>query len=110
MIAFGILLGLVIMGVMIYLALNKKSTFYTRIAALAALAIMVITVIICLIMIFSETSVPVDPSTMIVGEPVEVSEEGKNILPIIFFIFFLIALLVVIAVTAMNEHKKSAKK
>ena len=94
------------MAAMIYLALDKKSNFQTRVASLAALAIMIITVIICLIIILSDNTVPVDPSTLIVGPPVETSEDN-NIMALIFSIVFMLVLFVIIAILARREHKKS---
>lgn len=98
------------MGVMCYLALDKKSNFHTRLASLAALAVMVLTVIICLIIVFSDNTVPVDYSTLVVGAPVEVKDDNENIFLLLFTILFFLALFVVIAVLAMKEHKKSAPK
>jgi uncharacterized membrane protein YhaH (DUF805 family) len=70
---------------------------------------MIITVIICLVVILSDNRVPVDPSTLIVGAPVEVSEEN-NIVALLISIVFLLVLFLVIAVLARREHKRNASK
>jgi len=111
MIFFGIILGLGIMGAMVYLALDKKSSFHIRLAALGALAVMILTVIICLIIILSDTSVPIDESMLIVGEPVKTKDDNENNLFTLFFsIFFLLAMFIMVAVIALREHKKTKPK
>ena len=106
MIFFGIVIGIVIMAAMIYLAIDKKSNFQTRVASLIALAVMILTVIICIILILTDTAVPFDPSTLIVGAPVEVQDDNTNIIGIILPIIFLLAMFAVIVFLAMKEHKK----
>ena len=103
---FLIIISIALLGVMVYFALDKKSSFKMRLAALGAIALMILTVIICVIIGLSEKTVPIDPSTFIVGEPLEVKEEGNSIIAILFSILFLLALFVVIVVLAMREHKK----
>jgi len=106
---FGVALGIVIMAAVSYMALNKKSNFHTRLVSLAALAVMIITVIICLIIVLSDNRVPIDPSTLIVGAPVEVKEDN-NLLGLVLSIIFLLAMFIVIVFLAMKEHKKSNMK
>ena len=107
----GIVFALIIMAAMVYMAVNKKSNFPMRIAALIALAMMMITVIICVVIIFSDNTVPVDPSAFIVGAPVEVIEdEGSNSWVILVIIAILIGLFAVIAIHSMKEHKKMVEK
>jgi len=109
MIFFGILIGVIIMGVMIYLALGKKSSFHIRIASLGALAVMILSVIICII-VFSSSGdkVTIDWSTYKVGEPIEAKDTSGDTVGIIFSIIFFLVLFVVIAVLALKEHKKHA--
>jgi NADH:ubiquinone oxidoreductase subunit 6 (subunit J) len=107
MVFFGIIIGIVLMGVMVYFALDKKSSFHMRLAALGAIAVMILTVIICIIIILSDDSVPVDPSQLVVGAPAEVKEEGNNLFAIIFSIIFLIALFILMAILTMREHKRN---
>ena len=108
MIFLGVILGIAIMGAVSYLALDKKSNFHTRIAALGALAVMILTVIICLIIILTDNRVPIDPSTLIVGAPVEVKDDGdNNIVALIFTILFFLTMFVTIFVLAMREHRKT---
>jgi amino acid transporter len=108
MIYLGIIIGLGLMAGMIYLAVDKKSNTGVRIASLVALGIMVITIIICLFIIFTDTSVLVDESVLIVGAPVEVNEEGgSNIIILVLLILMLLALFCLIAFQAMKENRKS---
>jgi len=111
MILFGIVLGICLMGGMVYMAVDKKSNFPTRVASLIALAVMILTIIICLFIVFTDTTVPVDESVLIVGAPVEVKETNSNdIFVMMLLILFLIVLFIVIAVLTMKEHKKSLSK
>jgi heme A synthase len=110
MVFFGVIIGIIIMAAMIYLALDKKSNFSTRLASLGAIAIMILTVIICLVMVLSDNRVPFDPSTLIVGAPEEIREDSANIVPLLFSIMLLLALFVVIAFLAFKEHKKTQSK
>ena len=111
MIFFGVVLGIVIIGAMVFLALDKKSTFKMRLASLGAIALMLITVIICLSVILSDKTVPFDPTTLIVGAPPEVKEDdGSGFFIIIFTIIFFLALFIVIVIFAMREQKKQDKK
>ncbi|MDR0463572.1 MAG: hypothetical protein LBG94_00485 [Treponema sp.] len=104
----GIVLGLVIMGATVYMAINKKSTFHLRLVCLGALALMMITVIICLFVIFSDDTVVIDPSTLIVGEPAPVKEkDDSGFFVLIFSIIFFIILFAVIVFLTMREHKRS---
>ncbi|MCL2758593.1 MAG: hypothetical protein FWD22_00040 [Treponema sp.] len=107
MIFVGVLIGIILIGGMSFLALDKKSNFHTRLASLGALALMILTVIICVFIILTDNRVPVDPSTLIVGAPVEIKDESdNNVIALLFTIIFFLALFVVIAVLAMKEHKK----
>jgi len=110
MILVGILIGLIIIGAMIYLAVDKKSTFVIRLASLGAIALMFIALIICIIIVVSDDTVPIDPSTLIVGAPAPVKEKKGNLLPIILSIIVMIGLFGFIAVLAMKEHKKNLPK
>jgi cbb3-type cytochrome oxidase subunit 3 len=106
----GVLLGIVIMAAMIRLAVNRKSNLPVRIASLAALALMILTIIICIFIIFTDNRVPVDPSVLIVGAPVEVKEDkNDNFWVMILLIIFLIAVFSAITYLAMKENKKQAQ-
>jgi hypothetical protein len=110
MIFAGIMLSLVIMAVMVYLAFDKKSSFSIKVASLIALGIMIITIIVCLSLFFTDTRVPVDPSRLIVGAPVEEKKDvGGNTMILLLLIIFLIAIFTVIVVFAMHEQKKGIK-
>jgi ABC-type dipeptide/oligopeptide/nickel transport system permease subunit len=112
MVYLGILFSIGIMVGVISVAFNKKSNFITRIASLIALALMVLTIIICLIVAFTDNTVVVDESVLIVGAPVEATKTGKdNTLILLLFIIFLVAFFVTVTVLALKEHKKiNAKK
>ena len=106
---FGIILGIILLGVMAYFALDKKSSFKTRLAALGAIALMILTVIICVIIILSDNQVPIDESNWIVGESTNIDESNNNLVAIIFSIIFLLALFIIIAYLAIREHKRNKK-
>jgi len=112
MLFFGILIGLIIMGGIAYLAVDKKSNFQTRLVSLGALALMILTLIICVVVVLTDNRVPVDESVLIVGAPVQTKaeDEDNNLVAIIISILFLIALFVIILFLAMREHKRSNKK
>ena len=111
MIYLGVVVGLIIMAIMVFLAVDKKSNLPTRIAALIALAVMIITIIICVFLIFTDTSVPIDESILIVGAPPEkIESEGNSIWIMLLLIVFLIAIFGVIAFIAMKENKKHHSK
>ena len=107
---FGIIIGVVIMGAVSYLALDKKSTIQIRIACIAALALMILTVIICIVVVVTgDKVVPVDPSIPLPPPmPPEKEKESVNVFNILLPIIFLIALFVGIVVLAMREQKKNA--
>ena len=107
MIFLGVLVGIAIMGATVYLALDKKSSFPIKLAALGALAVMILTIIICLVIVLTDNRVPVDPSTLIVGAPVEVKDADDNLFALFFSIFFLLALFVAIVVLVFREHRKN---
>jgi len=107
---FAVLIGIIIMGAVSYLALDKKSTFLVRMVSLAALALMILSVIICLVIVLTDNRVPVDESYPIIGPPPETApkeENNGNLLVLLFSILFLVALFVIITVLTMRENKKS---
>lgn len=111
MIYFGVVLGLIIMAVMIYMALDKHSTSATRIASLIALGVMVLTIIICLFIIFTDKTVPVDESILIVGAPAETKKDGgSSIWLLLLFVIILLGLFGIIAFITMKENKKHIQK
>ena len=111
MIFLGVMFGIAIMGAMVYLAFDKKSSFQIRVAALAALGVMILTVIICLVLVLTDNTVIVDESVLIVGVPQEIIHEGEtNVIALFFSIFFLLAFFIVVVIMAMKEHKKNKPK
>jgi len=111
MIFLGILTGIIIMGVMVYMALNKKSNFSIRLASLAALALMILTSVICLFIVFTDDRVPVDESVVIVGAVQETREKDSSsvIIPLIFFIL-MAAVFIVIAFLSMKDQSGNFPK
>jgi len=111
MIFIGVLIGIILMGGIIFMALNKKSTFHIRLASLGALALMIITVVICFFVVLTDNRVPVDPSVLIVGEPPAVKEkESGNMFALLITIVFFLALFITIVALTMREHKRSDPK
>jgi len=110
MILVGTIIGLITLAAMIYLAVDKKSSFVIRLASLGAIALMFIALIICIIIIASDNTVPIDPSTLIVGAPPPVKEKKTNLFPIITIVVVMVALFVYIAFLAMKENKKNQPK
>jgi len=106
---FLIILGIALLGVMVYFAIDKKSSFHMRLAALGAIALMILTVIICVIVYQSHNKAPVDWSIMNLDDFDKEPEKEGGAFAIIFSIIFLLILFVVIAVLAMREHKKHKK-
>lgn len=110
MILLGIVFAIILMGVMISMALNKKSNFSMRIASLIALAAMILTVLICLFIIFTDNRVPFDPSNVIVGATPAVQEtDNRNIIMLLLAGILLLAIFGVIAYHSMKEHRKNIK-
>jgi len=108
MIYLGVLLGVFLMAAMIYMALDKKSNFATRVASLIALAVMILAVIVCLFIIFTDTTVPIDESVVIVGAPKETKQVNNNdIMVLMLLIIFLVILFGFVVYFTMKEHKKS---
>jgi len=105
----GIIIGIVLFGAVVYMALDKKSDFKTRLVSIGALAVMILSLIICFAIVLTDNRVPVDPSNVIVGAPPEVKEDNHNMTALIFTILFFIVLFVVIVFLALKEHKKHAK-
>ncbi|MDR0300903.1 MAG: hypothetical protein LBI04_01155 [Treponema sp.] len=111
MIYLGVLISIGIMGAIISIAFNKKSSFTTRVASLIALALMILAIIVCLVIAFTDDTVVVDESVLIVGAPVEIQKTGNdNTMILLLLIIFLIAFFVVLSVFAMKEHRKINSK
>jgi formate hydrogenlyase subunit 3/multisubunit Na+/H+ antiporter MnhD subunit len=111
MIVMGIILGIAIMGAMVFLIFDKKSAPTVRVASLIALGIMVLTVIICIFIIFTDDRVAVDPSVLIVGAPVETKKESdSNIWIILLLILILAGLFAVVAIHTIRENRKNKPK
>jgi len=107
----GVILGIAILSVTVFMALDKKSNLQTRIACLIAIALMLATVIICLVLVLTDNRVPVDESVLIVGAPVETKKEGSgNTMALLLLIIFIVSLFILIVILTMRENRKSKKK
>jgi formate-dependent nitrite reductase membrane component NrfD len=105
------LLGIAIMGGVIYLAISRKSSLKIRLAALGALALMVTSVIICFVIFFRSAKGPqvlilpdMLPSDMPPPQP------ATNPVMMVMFSIFLVGLFVVIFLMAMRENRRSNNK
>ena len=111
MVFFGVILGIGIMAGMVYLALDKKSTFQVRIASLIAIALMMATVILCVFIVLTDTRVPVDESVLIVGAPVEVKQTSSgNTMVLLLLIIIMVVIFILLAILSMYENRKHLKK
>ena len=108
MIYLGVIVGLGILGGMVFLALNRKSTGTVRVASIIAIALMLITIIICLAVVLTgRKEVAVDYSNLIVGAPVEVQEVNSgNFIVLVFLILILIALFIFLVIQSKKEYNK----
>jgi amino acid transporter len=110
MIFLGVMLCVGIMGGTIYLALDKKSSFITRIVSLVALALMILTVLICVFVAITDDTVPVDESVLIVGAPPQTKGGHENdTMILLLMIVFLLALFATIVILAIREHRKHSR-
>jgi cytochrome bd-type quinol oxidase subunit 1 len=111
MIIFGVVLGLAIMAAMVYLALNKKSGFAVRLAALIALALMIITVIVCLFIVFGGRTALVEESVLAIEDAVPVeAEQGNNSLTLLLVFMFLFVFFAIVVLLSLREHRKNLQK
>jgi cytochrome bd-type quinol oxidase subunit 2 len=111
MVYFGVILGIGIMSGMVFLALDKKSSFKIRIASLVAIALMMATVILCVFIVLTDNRVPVDESVLIVGAPVEVKQTGSgNTMVILLLIIVMVVIFIFLAILSMHENRKHLKK
>jgi cytochrome bd-type quinol oxidase subunit 2 len=110
MVFFGVILGIGIMSGMVYLALDKKSSFQIRIASLIAIAIMMATVILCVFIVLTDNRVPVDESVLIVGAPVEVKQtRSGNTMVLLLLVIIMVVICILLAILSMHENRKHLK-
>jgi amino acid transporter len=107
-----ILLGVVILGGVVYLAISKKSSFKLKIAALGALALMILTVIICLFIIFGgKSAVPTDLLPDAQPSEAPPPADPPNPAAGIMLVIFLIAVFLLVLIVSLRDRKKqNAKK
>jgi cytochrome bd-type quinol oxidase subunit 1 len=106
-----IILGVVIAGGVIFLAISKKSSFKIRVAALGALALMTLSVVVCIIIYFRTSAKPkyfILPDTL----PSEIPppQAGGNTAMLVMLLIFLIAIFATVLVVSLKEHKKAEGK
>ena len=110
MMFFGILIGLIPLAGMVFLAVSKKSSKATRIAAVSALGVMILTVIVCLCLIFFGVKAPVDESVVLItGAAVPPPQPAGKFWMLLLCIAFLIGLLVTVIIISIREHKAQKK-
>jgi len=111
MIYLGVVIGIALMGGMIFLAFRKKSEFAVRVASLIALGVMMLTIIICLFLVFTDDRVPVDESVVIVGAAPEIKEvDNSNMMVLFLVVIVLIAVFAMVVIAAMREYRKNKPK
>jgi len=113
MIFLGIFLGLIIFAAMVFMAINKKSNFPTRIASLIALAVMIITIIVCLSLVLLGGKTAVDESIVLVGayeQETAPKTDNGNLMILLLQIIILIGLFILLIVLSMREHRKNNLK
>jgi len=107
---FGIILGIGIMGGIIYMAVSKKSSFQVRIAALGALALMIVSVIICFVLYFKAASVPKAPLLPDMMGSEMPPPANNSPVTLIMLSVFLIVLFAIIFFMALREQKRAEGK
>jgi len=111
MVYFSVVLGIGIIAAMVFMALDKKSSFAVRVVSLAALALMILTVIICLFLVLTDDRVPVDESVVIVGAVPETQKKSTtNVMVLLLFIIFLAGIFVLLVFFSMREHHRNFPK
>jgi heme A synthase len=108
---FLIILGVAVMGGVIYLAVSKKSSFKIRLAALGALALMALSVVVCIFVYSKSAKTPkilILPDALPSDIPPPQSE--NNIVMVVMLLIFMIALVVTVSVVSMREQKKADGK
>jgi len=102
-------LCLILLSVVSYLAVSRRSDLKIRIAALAAMAAMIITVIICVFKIFmspaAESKVQVLPD-----QPPPPPAPPPNPMALILFIVILVAVFLVILFLSIREQRRVASE
>ena len=112
MLILSFIIGLGILIVMIYLALSKKTSNTTRIAALIALGLMVLAIVVSLVLIFfggslvRVTEIVPDPEAPLTQAQPQAS--GDSLL-IVVCIVFLLALFVLVMIFSLKESRKKSQ-
>ena len=105
MLVVSIVVGVGILGVMVYLALSKKFRFWIRVAALVALGVMIAAVVVSLILIFFGRASVVKDSIIADLDIPPAPPTAGNSLVILIFILFLIALFVTVVILSLHEQR-----
>jgi ABC-type Fe3+ transport system permease subunit len=106
-----IILGVAVLGGVIFMAISKKSTFKIRLAALGALVLMALSVIVCVIIYFKgdkTSNVLILPDTL----PSEIPppQPNTNVAMLVMLLIFVVALVVTVSVVSIREQKKADGK
>jgi heme A synthase len=111
MLVVSAIIGALILGVMVYLALSKKSRYWIRVAALIALGVMILSVIVCLIAILSGRAAVVGNQFIAdMPLPVEPPRSAGNLLAYVIMIIFLLTLFIVVLILSIQEQRKGNSK
>ncbi|MDR0643268.1 MAG: hypothetical protein LBG07_12525 [Treponema sp.] len=108
MLFIGIPFSIALLGVIVYIALSRKSSKALRMTALAALAAIILSVLICTVIIFAGMGFtgkePVMPDFLAV-EPLPDAPQG-NSLVLFLLAVFIIAFLGVVILLSLRERKR----
>jgi amino acid transporter len=100
--------SLALLGVIVYIALSRKSSKALRLAALGALGAIILSVLICLVIIFASMGVtgrePVMPD-FLTTEPLPDAPKG-NFFVLFPLAVFIIAFLGVVIFLSLRERKR----
>jgi len=103
-----ITVSILLLSVMVYLSLSRRSSPKIKIAALAALAVMMITVVICLFRIFMTpvaAKVPLYPDM-----PPPDPAPPPNTMALVLAIVILIAVFLVVLFLSFREQRRVTKE
>jgi hypothetical protein len=104
-------LSVVLLGVIVYFALSRRSSKIIRLSALGALGAIMLSIIICAIIVFAGRGSAGDEPVMpdfFATEPLPAAPQG-NFLALFFLALFLLALLGSVTFLSLKERKRQEK-